>query len=145
MRNLTAKQNKFISGVAHGLTQSEAYRRAYNAGNMKIETIANKASLLAHRGDIGEIIAKRKKELADKELWGREKALKILKELVDESRENSTEMIFQGGKWQEKYNAAAGNVAIKAIEQANKMCGYNEPEKIEITNGQTFRVVIDDG
>lgn len=36
---LTAKQEKFCQGVAKGLTYSDAYREAYNAENMKAETI----------------------------------------------------------------------------------------------------------
>lgn len=36
---LTAKQEKFCQGVAKGLTYSDAYREAYDAENMKAETI----------------------------------------------------------------------------------------------------------
>jgi len=32
--NLTAKQEKFIEGVAKGLSASEAYRQAYNTKKM---------------------------------------------------------------------------------------------------------------
>lgn len=49
---LTAKQEKFCQGVAKGLTYSDAYREAYDAGKMKAEVIQNKASDLMKRDDI---------------------------------------------------------------------------------------------
>tara|TARA_R100001480_G_C4619748_1_gene166173 strand:- start:9 stop:488 length:480 start_codon:yes stop_codon:yes gene_type:complete len=44
--NLTAKQEKFIEGVAKGLSASEAYRQAYNTKNMKDSSIWTESSLL---------------------------------------------------------------------------------------------------
>ena len=44
--NLTAKQEKFIEGVAKGLSASEAYRQAYNTSKMKPSTIWTESSLL---------------------------------------------------------------------------------------------------
>ena len=36
---LTAKQEVFAQAIADGMTQADAYRTAYDAGNMKAETI----------------------------------------------------------------------------------------------------------
>ena len=41
--SLTPKQEKFIQGVVSGLSQREAYKQAYNAANMKDNTIDRKA------------------------------------------------------------------------------------------------------
>ncbi len=130
MREHTTKQNNFIDGVVSGLSKSEAYRKAgYKTVNMTVSKIAKKAGELANRGDIGGIIEQRKRELANKAIWDRELSLKMLKAIIDEARTNT---IYY--KEETKiYNAAAANTAIKAIEQANKMCGYNEPQKIELT------------
>jgi len=46
MNDLTPKQEKFAQSVASGKSQSEAYRIAYNAENMKDEVIWVKASKL---------------------------------------------------------------------------------------------------
>ena len=46
MKNLTSKQELFCQKVASGKTQSEAYRIAYSAENMKNETIWSMASKL---------------------------------------------------------------------------------------------------
>lgn len=43
---LTAKQEKFCQGIAKGLTYSDAYRHAYDTGNMKAETINREATEL---------------------------------------------------------------------------------------------------
>ena len=43
MNKLTSKQEKFAQTIASGKSQSEAYRMAYNADNMKEETIWSKA------------------------------------------------------------------------------------------------------
>ena len=49
---LTPKQEAFALAYVETGNASEAYRRAYNAGNMKTEVIANKASALLKKGDV---------------------------------------------------------------------------------------------
>ena len=49
---LTPKQEAFALAYVETGNASEAYRRAYNAGNMKPEVVANKASALLKRGDV---------------------------------------------------------------------------------------------
>ena len=44
---LTEKQDLFARGLAEGLTNAEAYRRAYDTENMKQSTLHNEASKLA--------------------------------------------------------------------------------------------------
>jgi len=44
--NLTAKQEKFIEGVAKGLSASEAYRQAYNTSKMKSSSVWTESSVL---------------------------------------------------------------------------------------------------
>jgi hypothetical protein len=46
MISLTFQQEKFVQGVVKGLTQADAYRAAYKAGNMKADTIHQAASRL---------------------------------------------------------------------------------------------------
>ena len=46
MRKLTPKQEKFIMGLLKGMSQRQAYKMAYEADNMKNETIDVKASIL---------------------------------------------------------------------------------------------------
>lgn len=140
---ITQKQENFISGVVDGHSQSEAYRRAgYKVGNMSAETIATAASRMAKKPHIAPIIAQRRRELADKAIWSREQALGMLKEIAVEARKNATENMAVNGTDIQKYNAAAQNVAIKAIEQANKMCGYNAPDKVDVDMTKRLEDII---
>ncbi|UBB18356.1 terminase small subunit [Comamonas odontotermitis] len=49
---LTPKQEAFALAYAETGNASEAYRRSYNAENMKPEVVANKASALLKKGDV---------------------------------------------------------------------------------------------
>lgn len=53
---LTLKQEKFAQEVAKGATQSDAYRRAYDAKKMKPETVQKRASeLMSDREVAGRV------------------------------------------------------------------------------------------
>lgn len=49
---LTPKQEAFALAYVETGNASEAYRRAYDAKNMKPEVVANKASALLKKGDV---------------------------------------------------------------------------------------------
>ena len=55
-QKLTAKQDKFARLVAEGKTQADAYREAYNASNMKPETIHKRASELFLDGVVAKTL-----------------------------------------------------------------------------------------
>lgn len=130
-RKLTAKQEKFIHGVLSGLSKSEAYRRAYNAKNMSVETIAVKACNLAKQDKIKVIIEQRQKKIADREIWSREKALSMLRDIADEA-------VDEKGLAKPQMRG----VAVRAIEQANKMCGYNAPDNLNVAVGTKLEDLI---
>ena len=46
MQRLTVKQEKFANGLVKGLSQREAYKRAYSTKNMKDKTIDERACVL---------------------------------------------------------------------------------------------------
>ena len=52
MRKLTPKQNDFVIGLLKGMSQRQAYKMAYEADNMKNETIDKRASELFKRENI---------------------------------------------------------------------------------------------
>ncbi len=54
--NLTAKQEKFTVGVAAGLTQSDAYRMAYNASGMQPKQVWEEASKLRRKPKVAQRI-----------------------------------------------------------------------------------------
>lgn len=59
---LTIKQEKFCQLYVEKGNASEAYRLAYDADNMKLETINNKAHILLKKGKIGARISELKKK-----------------------------------------------------------------------------------
>jgi hypothetical protein len=58
---LTAKQEAFAQAVATGKTQADAYRTAYNAGNMKPPTVQKRASELMSCGEVSGRVAELRK------------------------------------------------------------------------------------
>ena len=69
-KRLTGKQEAFVKGVVSGLSQTDAYRAAYNVGeNCKPATIRNEAWKLASHPDVSLMIEKglaRKREVAQR-------------------------------------------------------------------------------
>lgn len=86
--SLTSKQEKFIQGVVSGLSQTDAYKQAYDTSKMKDNTIWKKASeLMADskvRGRYEELINKH----TEKALWNRSLAEEKLIWLLDKSQES---------------------------------------------------------
>jgi len=113
---LTAKQEKFAQAIADGMKQAEAYRHAYNAQNMKPETIHQQASRIVADRNVAARIAELRSKLEKKALWTREMSVKALAEAFQ---------IARTGK-----NAQAMTGAVKEL---NAMHGFNAPEKVELT------------
>ena len=122
---LTPKQERFIQNIVSGMSQRQAYKDAYNAENMKDETIDSEASILFN----DQKISKRYQELIDKLeeetlMTAREKR-RMLKEMALDLNNSVTDR-------------------IKAIDTDNKMTG-EYVTKIEGDIGITsIRVDIDE-
>lgn len=146
-RKLTAKQEKFVECLLSGMTQSDAYRAAYNCVKMTNQHIAENASKLAAKANIAPIIAERKKQLENESLWTRKQALAELADIISKAKEHlvgvKIEIDKETGEEIEvqRFRSDVAGSAIKAIEQANKMCGYNEPDKMVISG---LREYLDD-
>lgn len=63
---LTIKQEAFARAYVETGNASEAYRRAYNAENMQVDTVKKRASELLARGDIKGTVNKLKDEIANR-------------------------------------------------------------------------------
>ena len=109
--NLTAKQEAFCQGIADGMGQADAYRRAYDAEGMKDNSVYPKASELMKNGKVAVRIAELRSAVQEKQLWSREMSVKAL---VQAFREGT------------------GSVKVAAVRELNAMHGYNEPAKLAI-------------
>ena len=108
---LTPKREAFAQAVANGKTQADAYREAFNAANMKPETIWSKASELMADGKVAARVEELRELLASKQLWSREDSVNTLKSIIESSDKASD--------------------TISAVKELNSMHGYNAPSKHE--------------
>jgi phage terminase small subunit len=132
MTTLTHKQEKFAQCIADGMTQSDAYREAFDAENMKPETIHKRASELMGNGEVTGRVQELRSKLVTKGLWNREMSVKALVGAFN---------VAQG------QNNASGMTG--AIKELNAMHGFNEPQKVDISGelalNRIERVIIKNG
>lgn len=124
--NLTAKQEAFCQGIADGLGQADSYRAAYDAEDMKENSVYVQASKLMKNPKISQRIAELRSEVQEKQLWSREMSVKALVQA---------------------YREGSGSVKVAAVKELNAMHGYNEPAKISVNGNLVHKVVrqvIDD-
>jgi phage terminase small subunit len=113
-KKLTPKQETFCNAYVETGNASEAYRRVFNAGAMKSGTINRKAVELLNNGKITARVEVLQAELKSKSDITKERILKELAKIGFADTDNL-------------------NAKIKALETINKMLGFNEPEKNEVT------------
>ena len=109
---LTAKQEAFAQAIADGMGQADAYRTAYDAENMKDDSIYPIASKLMSNHKIATRVAELKSQLQSKQLWSREMSVKALVQA---------------------YKEGNGAVKVSAVKELNAMHGFNAPQKIDVT------------
>ena len=123
---LTAKQEAFCQGIADGLGQADSYRAAYDAEDMKENSVYVNASKLMKNAKIMQRIAELRSQVQEKQLWSREMSVKALVQA---------------------YREGSGSVKVAAVKELNAMHGYNEPAKISVNGNLVHKVVrqvIDD-
>jgi hypothetical protein len=117
-QKLTAKQDKFARLVAEGRTQADAYREAYNASNMKPETIQNNAYKLTLDNEISTRIEEYKKEFT--------KNLDIASQITVERLLKTSQKILKLALEQSDFTNS-----LKALDFQTKIKGLYAPTKNE--------------
>ena len=112
MVKLTAKQEKYVQGLISGLSQREAYKRAYEASKMKDETIDARASRLLKEYKISARYEELINEHKQKAIWTREKAVNELLFILEYSREDMKENGLE---------ASNKGAFIDAVKELNKL------------------------
>jgi phage terminase small subunit len=123
---LTAKQEAFCQGIADGLGQADAYRRAYDAEAMSDSSIYPQSSRMMKNPKIAARITELRSAVQEKQLWSREMSVKALVQA---------------------YREGSGAVKVSAVKELNAMHGYNEPAKLNISGGLLARIqrdIVDD-
>jgi len=125
-QRLTSKQECFAAAVASGSNASEAYRRCYDAGRMKDETVWRKAGELMENGRVTAKIAELRKPAIEKTSLTIEHHLKNLKEMAEEAR-----------------SLGQLSAAIRAEELCGRATGlYVERKRIEGPGGGPLSVAL---
>lgn len=119
---LTAKQESFAQAIAAGKTQADAYRDAYDAENMKENSVWTNASKLMADAKVAQRVEELRKGLEKKELWTREMSVKAL----------------IGA-----YKDGNPTAKIAAVKELNAMHGFNAPTKLDVIN-RTLEPLKDD-
>ena len=122
---LTAKQEAFAQGIADGLGQADAYRMAYDAEQMKDETVYPNASRLMNNSKVIARVAELKSQVVEKQLWTREMSVKGLMSAYRIALEAKT---------------STGMTA--AVKELNIMHGFNEPTKVAVN--MHFKPITDE-
>jgi carbonic anhydrase len=112
---LDPRREAFAQGVASGLSQAEAYRRA-NPRSLKWKpsTVHAKGSETAAEEKVSRRIAELRRQTSAAIQWTREDSLRVLSEIA------------QG--------EAANRDKVAAVKELNTMGGFNEPARLDLTN-----------
>ena len=131
--SLTTKQELFIQGLIKGYSQREAYKMAYEADNMKNETIDSKASILFKTEKIRARYEELKNELKEKAFYTVEKANDDLNWIKLKAKED---IECKGLK------QANSNAYLNAVKQQIDLNGITIKEaKEDIDNIIKFEIV----
>jgi phage terminase small subunit len=112
---ITCKQETFCQGIASGLSQSEAYRRAYNAERMSDKSVWETSAQLVNNLKVASRITALKAEIANKHLWTREKSVKALAAIAENPVEKTSDK-------------------VSAIKELNSMHGFNAAQKVDLSS-----------
>lgn len=111
-KELTPKQEAFAQAVASGLTQSDAYRKAYTVKpTTKPESVNQLASTMMGLVHISSRVKELRDQLSEKALWTREDSVRTLLEVIG-NPDKQTDI-------------------ITAVKELNAMHGFNAPQKID--------------
>ena len=88
MSDLTPKQEMFVQALIAGKSQREAYKEAYNAANMKDETIDVRACELLKKSKVKVRYEELLEEHKQKALYTREEAINDLIWIKEKARED---------------------------------------------------------
>jgi len=126
---LTDKQLNFVMAKAEGLSNSDAYRRAYNTSNMKIASVWRKAAEVASNVNVTAWIEYAKIEATSKLL---DETSYTLQAHIDELNQ-AIEFARSKG--------AAGPL-IQAITSKGKACNhYTEHKEINVNNASDAKLI----
>lgn len=123
---LTAKQEEFVQNLINGASQREAYRKAYNADNMKDSTIDSKACNLFKKDKVraryDEIQSRMRERQETKTILTAEERMEWLTGVVNGEILEEV-VIKEGDKLVSVMKPVKIDTRLKALDTLNKMDG----------------------
>lgn len=143
---LTASQEEFVRGLLEGLSNAEAYRRAYpkQAEKCKEKTIWEYACRLASNPKVKEKLKEFRTELAKPSIMTAQERLEYLTRVVKgEEKEKVLQMI--DGKAVETEYPSSLKTRLNAVDIMNKMQGeYVQKVEAEVTKEVIINIELSD-
>lgn len=119
---LTKKQEEFVQNIINGMSQREAYKRAYNCNKMTDNAIDREASLLMKNPKISQRFTELRDELVRPTILSAQERLEYLTRVVKGEEREIQHKIFDGEDFSFREEAEI-NTKLKAIDLMNKMTG----------------------
>lgn len=119
---LTKKQEEFVQNIINGMSQREAYKRAYNCNKMTDNAIDREASLLMKNPKISQRFKELRDEMVKPTILSAQERLEYLTRVVKGDEKEIRHKMFDGEDYSYKEEADIGT-KIKAIDTMNKMTG----------------------
>lgn len=110
---LTYKQEQFIQGLLDGLSQIDAYKRAYNCENMSDSTISSNASRLFKNSKIIARYSRLLDAYSSQKLIQRTELSERMLELLERATEDTKDKGFKQG------NISAMTLAVNTLKELN--------------------------
>lgn len=120
------KERLCIEYAINGKSQSDAYRSAYNAGNMSDKSIWETASKLFSEHKVSSRIEELRADMVEKAIWTKERSIKVLAEIAENKKE--VMIVSDDGIEEVKHSDR-----ISATRELNSMHGWKE-QKIDNTS-----------
>ena len=118
---LNAKQEMFVQNLVKGMSQREAYKKAYNA-KYKDEAIDSKASVLFNTDKVQERYNELLDKAADKAIMSAKQRMKWLSDVIN-GKETEESKYYSDGECIVYEKTADLSTKIKALDTLNKMTG----------------------
>ncbi len=138
---LTAKQEKFVQNLISGMSQRQAYKDAYNAENMKDETIDVRACELFNTGKIKVRYQELMDKLEDEAIMTARERMIWLSDVV----KGNIKHISYGSNGEAYENEAYISDKLRAVDTLNKMSGeYITKIEADVNNDVTINIELSD-
>lgn len=147
---LTEKQKEFARGVFDGLSQRDAYKRAYDCTSKKDKTVDELASRLARNAKVKGYLAELNKEVERSAVLSKQERMEWLSDVVRTpiAKVDENSSLCQSHSVTESEFGTTTKVTmpskLSAIAELNKMDGAYEPERIEVKSEFSFGSLLRD-